>query len=190
MSEAGARRAERRWQTLFVVIAVACVVAIVACFAVILASTLDAGYPVVFGKGCFLFSSDGESELPDGTLVLFERCGAEELDENDFAVFRLARGIGTGRMLRRTEERLIVQAGERLLSVPFAALLGHAVKHYPALGKVLGAFARFDTAGMVLGLFAAASAGISLAVSIARQRLPQAEAYVRERRDAGGGDAP
>lgn len=148
----------------------------------VLICTLSCDYPNIFGKGCFLYSASAGSELPDETFVLFDPCGAEDVEEGEFAVFRLARGIGTGRV-ERTGGNLVVSTGrDRLMSVPASAVLGRATGHIPALGKAVSALAAFDIGGTVLGVFFAASAGISLIVGLRKQALPEADPYVREKR--------
>ena len=156
-------------------VVVTCLAAAFAVFVIaVLICTLASGYPNIFGKGCFVHSATTGSELPDETFVLFDPCGAEDVEEGEFAVFRLARGIGTGRV-ERAGGNLVVSTGrDRLMSVPASAV--------PALGKAVSALAAFDIGGTVLGVFFAASAGISLIVGLRRQALPEADPYVREKR--------
>lgn len=164
-------------------VVVTCLAAAFAVFAIaVLICTLASGYPNIFGKGCFVHSATTGSELPDETFVLFDPCGAEDFEEGEFAVFRLVRGIGTGRV-ERAGGNLVVSTGrDRLMSVPASAVLGRATGHIPALGKAVSALAAFDIGGTVLGVFFAASAGISLIVGLHKQALPQADPYVREKR--------
>ena len=164
-------------------VVVTCLAAAFAVFAIaVLICTLSCDYPNIFGKGCFLYSASAGSELPDDTLVLFDPCGAEDVEEGEFAVFRLARGIGTGRVERAGGSLVVSTGRDRLMSVPASAVLGRATGHIPALGKAVSALAAFDIGGTVLGVFFAASAGISLIVGLRKQALPEADPYVREKR--------
>ena len=156
-------------------VVVTCLAVAFAVFAIaVLICTLASGYPNIFGKGCFVHSAT--------TFVLFDPCGAEDVEEGEFAVFRLARGIGTGRVERAGGSLVVSTGRDRLMSVPASAVLGHATGHIPALGKAVSALAAFDIGGTVLGVFFAASAGISLIVGLRKQALPEADPYVREKR--------
>lgn len=164
-------------------VVVTCLAAAFAVFAIaVLICTLASGYPNIFGKGCFVHSAATGSELPDETFVLFDPCGAEDVEEGEFAVFRLVRGIGTGRVERAGGSLVVSTGRDRLMSVPASAVLGRATGHIPALGKAVSALAAFDIGGTVLGVFFAASAGISLIVGLHKQALPEADPYVREKR--------
>ena len=92
------------------------------------------------------------------------------------------RGIGTGRVERAGGSLVVSTGRDRLMSVPASAVLGRATGHIPALGKAVSALAAFDIGGTVLGVFFAASAGISLIVGLRKQALPEADPYVREKR--------
>lgn len=165
-----------------IVAAAAAAVTALLCIAILIC-TLVSGYPDIFGKGCFLYSASAGSELPDDTLVLFDPCGAEDLSEGEFAVFRLTRGMSTGRVTRLTSDRIVVETGrDRMMSLPQSAVFGRATGHDPSLGRVLNALAVFDVGGMVLGVFFAVAAGISLIVGLRKQALPQAEPYERQKR--------
>ena len=96
------------------------------------------GYPSFAGTGYVIYSATEGDELPDGTLVAFEKGTSFDWRAGDFAVFRTVRGMGVGRVSNVGADRLTLRLGEGgVLAVPLVAVLGRALRHYPAAGRAL-----------------------------------------------------
>ena len=70
------------------------------------------GYPSFAGTGYVIHSATEGDELPDGTLVAFEKGTSFDWRAGDFAVFRTVRGMGVGRVSNVGADRLTLRLGE------------------------------------------------------------------------------
>lgn len=130
------------------------------------------GYPSFAGTGYVIYSATEEDELPDGTLVAFEKGTSFDWRAGDFAVFRTVRGMGVGRVSKVGADRLTLRLGEGgVLAVPFVAVLGRALRHYPAAGRALVFLAQSRGAGFAGGIAIAVTAFISLIIERRDDRM-------------------